>query len=256
MFWDSRVRSLEVQALEPLKAFEEMRGAAYAEDVAVDSVLARLRAIPEYVRLFEDAFGSAGIESSTLGAALAGFQRSLSAMDSPVDRFQRGDRSALTAQEARGMEAFDDAGCDRCHGGPMFSDFRLHAEGVMENPLLAEPDSSRGRFRFRTPTLRNVGLTAPYMHNGMIATLDDVLEFYDNGRSENPNVASGGRRRGRGTTPSVDRSFRRIADMSSQEMADLVAFLHALTDEEFDRTEPTGVPSGLPPGGRIRPGSF
>ena len=58
----------------------------------------------------------------------------------------------------------------------------------MENPLLAEPDTSRGRFRFRTPSLRNVGLTGPYMHNGMLTTLEDVLVFYDNGRSENPNA--------------------------------------------------------------------
>ncbi len=70
---------------------------------------------------------------------------------------------------------------------------RLHAEGVMEHPLLAEPDTGQGRFRFRTPTLRNVALTAPYVHNGMLASLEDLLEFYDNGRSENPNVASGGR---------------------------------------------------------------
>ena len=72
----------------------------------------------------------------------------------------------------------------------MFSDFDLHAEGVRENPKLAEPDAGTRRFRFRTPTLRNVALTAPYMHNGMLATLEDVLRFYDNGRSENPNVLS------------------------------------------------------------------
>jgi len=253
MFWDSRVRSLEDQALEPLKAFEEMRGAAYPEDVAVDSVVVRLQAIPEYVRLFEKAFGSPRIDSEALAVALASFQRSLIAVDSRVDRFRRGENSALTAQEVRGMDSFDAVGCDRCHGGPMFSDYRLHAEGVMENPLLAEPDTSRGRFRFRTPTLRNVALTSPYMHNGMIATLEDVLEFYDNGRSENPNVASGGQRRGREAAPSVDRNFRRVADMGPQQIADIVAFLRALTDERFDRTEPATVPSGLPPGGRIRP---
>lgn len=253
MFWDSRVRSLEAQALEPIKAFEEMRGTAYPEDMAVDSVVRRLQAIPEYVRLFEAAYGSAGVDSKRLAAALAAFQRSLTAVNSRVDRFEQGERSALTAQEVRGMEAFDAVGCDRCHDGPMFSDYRLHAEGVMEHPLLAEPDTSRGRFRFRTPTLRNVELTAPYMHNGMIATLEDVLEFYDNGRSENPNVASGGRNRGTGGMPSVDRGFRRVADMSPQQIEDIVAFLRALTDEDFDRSQPRSVPSGLTPGGRIGP---
>ena len=101
----------------------------------------------------------------------------------------------MNAQQQRGMEEFDDAGCDRCHDGPMFSDFNLHAEGVAEHPLLSEPDSGGGRFRFRTPTLRNVALTAPYMHNGTLATLEDVLDFYDNGRSENPNVSDAGRGR-------------------------------------------------------------
>ncbi len=136
----------------------------------------------------------------------------------------------------------------------MFSDFNLHAEGVMENPLLAEPDTSRGRYRFRTPTLRNVALTAPYMHNGMLESLSDVLQFYDNGRSENPNVSTGGQRRGgRGDPgpPTLDRSFRRVSEMSDRQMADIVAFLDALTDEDFDRTVPARVPSGLAPGGRI-----
>lgn len=137
----------------------------------------------------------------------------------------------------------------------MFSDYRLHAEGVAEHPQLAEPDSSRGRFRFRTPSLRNVALTAPYMHNGTQATLEDVLVFYNNGRSENPNVASEGRRRGRGGPPSVDRSFRRVGDMSESQMEDIVAFLHALSDVGFDRLVPVSVPSGLPPGGSIGPGS-
>ena len=197
MFWDSRVLSLEAQALEPLKAFDEMRGSAYPEAVAVDSVVARLRAIPEYVALFESAFGSGTtIGPQQIGAAIAEFERSLVAMDSPFDRFRAGDASALTPQQRRGMEEFDDAGCDRCHEGPLFSDFDHHAEGVAEHPLVAVPDSGRGRFRFRTPTLRNVALTAPYMHNGTLATLEEVLRFYDEGRSRNPNVVD--RRRGRG----------------------------------------------------------
>ena len=254
MFWDNRVASLEAQALEPIKAFEEMRGSAYPENVAVDSVVARLRAIPEYVRLFDEAFGSAGIDSDRLGDALAAFQRSLVAVNSPWDRYQQGDTEALSPQEQRGMRTFDAVGCDRCHNGPMFSDYRLHAEGVMENPLLAVPDSGRGRFQFRTPTLRNVALTAPYMHNGMLTSLEDVLVFYDNGLSENPNVASRGQRGGRGGRggpPSVDGQFRRVADMTPQQMEDIVAFLGALTDDDFDRTIPMRVPSGLKPGGAI-----
>lgn len=256
MFWDNRVRSLETQALEPIKSMEEMRGHAYPEDVAVDSVLARLRAIPEYSELFGDVFGaSAPIDASNLAAALAAFQRSLVAVNSPFDRFRAGDEDALTEQQQRGIDAFDDAGCDGCHGGSMLSDFSLHAEGVAEHPLLAEPDSGAGRFRFRTPTLRNVALTAPYMHNGMLSSLEDVLDFYDRGRSENPNVLSArrGRRGGGGQGEArVDRRFVGVDDMSDEEMRDIIAFLEALSDEDFDRAIPVRVPSGLPVGGSIQ----
>jgi cytochrome c peroxidase len=260
MFWDSRVRSLETQALEPIKALEEMRGHAYPEAEAVDTVVARITKVSEYVALFQEAFGpGTRVDGPRIGDAIAAFERSLVAMNSPFDRFRAGDFDALTAQQRRGLETFDEAGCDRCHDGPMFSDFDHHAEGVPEHPLLAQPDSGAGRFRFRTPSLRNVALTAPYMHNGMLATLQDVLRFYDNGRSENPNVSNErdrdrGRDRGRNDNAIARLSgqFRRVDNMSQGEMTDIVAFLNALTDTNFDRTIPPRVPSGLPPGGRIR----
>jgi len=260
MFWDSRVRSLETQALEPIKALEELRGHAYPEAAAVDTVVARIREVPEYVALFQAAFGSdTAVDAPRIGEAIAAFERSLVAMNSPFDRFRAGDFDALTAQQRRGLETFDDAGCDRCHDGLMFSDFDHHAEGIREHPLLAQPDAGAGRFRFRTPSLRNVALTAPYMHNGMLPTLRDVLRFYDNGRSENPNVSDArdrGRNRDRGRDDNgiarVSGQFRRVDSMSDGEMEDIIAFLNALTDSDFDRTIPARVPSGLPPGGLIR----
>jgi cytochrome c peroxidase len=256
MFWDSRVRSLETQALEPIKALEEMRGHAYPEAAAVDEVVGRLRKMPEYVALFQEAFGAGTtVDGPRIGDAIAAFERSLVAMNSPFDRSRAGDFDALTAQQRRGLAAFDEVGCDRCHDGPMFSDFDHHAEGVPEHPLLPQPDAGAGRFRFRTPSLRNVALTAPYMHNGMLATLQDVLRFYDNGRSENPNV-SNERDRDRGRRDNavarLSGQFRRVDNMSESEMADIIAFLNALTDTNFDRTIPARVPSGLPPGGFIR----
>ena len=114
MFWDNRMRSLEAQALEPIKAFEEMRGSAYAEDVAVDSAVARLQAIPEYVALFQEAFGpETSISADQLAGALAAFQRSLVAMNSPFDRFRAGDSTALTGEQERGFREFDDAPAPR-----------------------------------------------------------------------------------------------------------------------------------------------
>ena len=122
----------------------------------------------------------------------------------------------------------------------------MQAEGVAENPLLAEPDAGDGRFRFRTPSLRNVAVTAPYMHNGMLVTLEEVLAFYDRGRSENPNVSNRRRRRGDddradeppGPPGTLSGRFRGVDDMTDQQMQDIIVFLRALTDPDFDRTIP------------------
>jgi cytochrome c peroxidase len=258
MFWDRRVRSLETQALEPLKALEEMRGHAYPENVAVDSVLMRLRRIPEYATMFRAVYREVTIDARQLASAISAFERSLVAMNSPFDRYRAGDINALNAQQLRGMDLFDEVGCENCHDGLMFSDFDLEAEGVRENPLLAQPDTGAGRFRFRAPSLRNVELTAPYFHNGMLATLEDVLRHYDNGVSTNPNILDRGPRNGRDDddddrprVPTLSGRFRGVDDMSDQEMADIVAFLKALTDQNFDRTIPARVPSGLRPGGAL-----
>jgi cytochrome c peroxidase len=281
MFWDSRVRSLESQALEPLKAFEEMRGATYPAEVALDSVVARIKGVPEYAALFQEVYGDGDpINAIRIGEAIAAFERTLLALNSPFDRSRVGVPNALNDQERRGQQTFNRVGCGGCHQGIMFSDFQMHAEGVKEHQLVAVPDSGASRFRFRTPSLRNVALTAPYMHNGTLATLEDVLRFYDEGRSQNPNVVEpnvanrgDGRGRGRAGQPvaaapaqgagvvaqvlqrgprvTLDPRFRAVRDMSDDEMADIIAFLKALTDDSFDKTIPARVPSGLTPGGAI-----
>ena len=234
MFWDSRVRSLEEQALEPLKALEEMRGFAYREDEALEVVVGRLRAVPQYVALFEEAFGPGTvIEATHVGQAIAAFERGLLAVDSPYDRFLAGDASAITPVQREGLRVFNRVGCGRCHEGPMFSDYELRAEGVAEHADLPEADVGDGRFRFRTPTLRNAAITAPYMHNGSHDTLENVLQFYDDGQSRTPNVAT--RRVDGDPRPRVDRRFRGVDDMSDREMAAIIEFLGALTDMNFDR---------------------
>lgn len=256
MFWDNRTSSLVLQALEPLKVREEMRGDAFPEEVAVDSIVARLGAIPEYVQLFAEAFGGAGeISPDDLAQAMAAFQRSLVAVNSPYDRYQAGDREAMTEEQVRGMRAFDAASCNFCHNGPMLSDFRLHAEGVAEHPLVPTPDEGAGYFRFRTPSLRNVALTSPYMHNGTIETLEEVLRFYDRRRSENPHVSDQPRRptdiANGATSASLDWDLRFLNDFTESDIGDMLAFFDALTDTDFDRGIPERVPSGLPPGGAL-----
>jgi cytochrome c peroxidase len=256
MFWDLRVRSLEAQALEPLKARDEMRGGAYPEDRAVPEVIDRLNAIPEYRQLFARAFnGRTAVDERNLGRALAAFQRTLVATNTPFDRYMRGDTAALTPEQLRGMERFQSIGCINCHSGPMFSDFARHVLAVPDNPKLSEPDSGvDATYAFRTPSLRSLGATGPYMHNGVFASLPEVINFYQR-------ISRGGGRRGgggaRGINPAVDPDridpLARQLNMRGRGQRDLIAFLGALDDPEFDRTVPESVPSGLPVGGRLQP---
>jgi cytochrome c peroxidase len=214
-------------------------------------VVARLRAIPDYRARFTRVFGGASaVTSVNLSRALAAFQRTLVTTHSPFDRYMRGDSSAMTPLQVQGMNRFARIGCANCHLGPMFSDYKLHVLGVPDNPKLPSSDAGvDNRYQFRTPTLRNLRYTAPYMHSGVIATLDDVIEFYDdvNGR--------GGRRGGRTRNAQVARAdldplLRRLNVNGGRR--DLVAFLEALSDDSFDRRIPATVPSGLPVGGRIK----
>lgn len=259
MFWDVRARSLETQALEPLKALEEMRGRTYPEEAAVEAVVARLDAIAEYRRLFTAAFGGdRAVTAANVGRALAAFQRTLTAANAPFDRYMRGDASAMSASQLIGMRRFERIGCVRCHNGPMFSDYKLHVLGVPDNPALPASDAGAGdrgtgdRYAFRTASLRNLAFTAPYMHSGIFQTIEDVLDFYDD-------VDSRGGRRGRvnnDRNPNVSREeldplVRQLRGVDDDD-EDLRAFLEeALSDPDFDRTIPPRVPSGLAVGGRI-----
>jgi len=254
MFWDSRVRSLEAQALEPLKAADEMRGDAHGGDTAVAAAVARVAAIVEYRDLFRRAFGSNTVTAPALARAIASFERSLVSTDSPFDRYMRGDRQAMRPAQVQGMQAFQDAGCATCHSGSMFSDYKLHVLGVRDNTKLAASDAGAGdTYAFRTPTLRNLGDTGPYMHSGVARTLDDVLNFYNIRRGRGGQGGRGGRG-GRGlvnpnvTPAQLDPLLRRVNVRNLR--GEIIQFLQAL-NSDFDRTIPERVPSGLRPGGAI-----
>lgn len=248
MFWDGRARRLEGQAIFPIRAVEEMRGDAYAEADALDEVAARLRAIPEYVERFSAAFGGpAPVTPSNMAKAIAAFQRTLITPMSSFDRYMRGDRSAMTARQIRGMQQFADAGCVNCHRGPMFSDFKFHTLGLPDNAKLPASDTGlNGTHGFRTPSLRNVSRTAPYMHNGIFVTIQQVLGFYERVQQ------SHGTRSQNAAIP--DRNMAPLLgelDFSSG-VEDIEAFLDAISDGPFDASEPDRVPSGLAVGGRLR----
>ena len=245
MFWDLRAQGLEAQALLPIKTLEEMRGHAYSEEDALDTVVSRLRAVPEYRLLFTRAFGSdAAISAENLGKALAAFQRTLLANNSPFDRYMRGDPGAMTGAQIQGMRRFERAGCANCHSGPMFSDYQLHVLAIPDNRKLPESDQGANQtYAFRTASLRNLAYTAPYMHSGVFRTLDDVLDFYDDARRR-PRNRNVGR-------DQLDPLLRRLRGVDDSE-EEIIEFLSALNDDSFDRTIPTRVPSGLHPGGRIK----
>src|SRR5437879_10848103 len=246
MFWDVRVKSLEKQALEPLKANEEMRGDTYKEDEALASVVAKLQANAEYRSLFAAAFGSAQpVSAENLGRAIAAFERTLLANNSPFDRYMRGEHRAMTEEQVSGMQRFEHVGCIKCHNGPMFSDYKLHVMGVPDNPALpASDDGAEKTYAFRTASLRNLAFTAPYEHNGMLRTTSAGVGSYEAARGaprRNPNVSS----------EKLDPLIRELGDFDEEDV-DLVEFLRALSDDSFDRTIPERVPSGLPVGGRIQ----
>lgn len=246
MFWDMRVKSLELQALEPFKAREEMRGDTYPAEEALDRVVAKVQANAEYRSLFAGAFGGEQpITAENIGRAIAAFQRTLLANNSPFDRYMRGDKSAMTEEQIRGMQRFEGSGCVKCHNGPMFSDYKLHVMGVPDNPNLPESDAGADNtYAFRTPTLRNIEFTFPYGHNGMLRTLRAVVGFYEvtsAGESRNPNVRY----------EQLAPLLRELQNVDEED-TDLIEFLHALSDDSFDRTIPERVPSGLPVGGKIQ----
>jgi len=245
MFWDNRVESLEKQSLEPIKAFEEMRGHAYSQENALKVVVGRLKKIAAYQSMFAAAFKEDNpINITNLGKAIAAYERTLITPNSRFDQFMRGDQSAISESEKEGLDEFIKAGCAKCHNGPMFSDFKTHVLGVPENVKLPKIDSGfNNTFAFRTPTLRNLRFTFPYMHNGSLKSLKEILEFYEDlsnnksGNSAVPEISLDEL----GTSVTVD----------VKNMNQIISFLNSLNDEGFDNSVPQSVPSGLPVGGNI-----
>ncbi len=234
LFWDGRAGTLEEQSLVPLTHADEMGGA----DTVV--MLAELNAIPEYVDLFEGAFGD-GVSLENVQRALAAFERSLVSDDAPFDRYAADNLEALSPAQLRGLALFRSAAlrCFECHvSGTFGSDtFRItgvpDVDGFPHDAGRAAVAADAGDGAFKVPTLRNIVLTAPYMHNGVFSTLEEVIDFYSRGA---------GRQFGNESVDPLVRPF----ELDAQQQADLIAFLTALTDESGLPQIPEAVPSGLP----------
>lgn len=175
-FWDGRAESLEEQALGPIQSKVEM-------NQGLDELESELAAIPGYVTEFESVFGTRP-DRDGIAKALAAFQRTLVTGPSAFDRFLAGDKDALSDEAKRGFELFrGDAGCIECHNGPLLSDGKFYRIGVSfkDEGRAKVTGKKEDRFRFRTPSLRNIAETAPYMHDGSQKTLEDVVTFYFRG---------------------------------------------------------------------------
>jgi len=245
-FWDGRASTLEEQAKQPLLNPHEM---GMTDETAL---VARVSAIGEYQRSFRRVFPRDGITLNTIANAIAAFERSLVSNDAPFDRFTRGNKKALTATQIRGLELFKGkAKCSECHSitrsVSLFTDAKFHNTGIRAKDLTYEALAQRaeearkqtdaaklahdpafsdlGRFlvtrlqkdlgAFKTPSLRDVELTGPYMHDGSLKTLLDVVRFYNQGGNKNP---------------MLDEKMIAL-NLTEKEMNELVDFLRALTSD-------------------------
>src|SRR5439155_3811860 len=238
-FWDGRAKDLEQQAEGPIQDAHEMNQNA-------DELVKELLQIPKYVQLFQETFGGKPEEAVTfrnVTKAIATFERTLLSFNSKFDRYAAGDSYALGDSEKRGLQLFRalKTRCFECHAIPNFSDGSFRVNGV---PDLEGQTHDLGRAKvpgqgpegaFKVPTLRNVALSGPYMHNGRFATLEEVIDFYSKGGGHQfPNQ-----------TLAIDDKIGAF-EITSEEKADLVAFLKALTDTSLLPEAPARVPSGLP----------
>ncbi len=181
-FWDGRAPSLEEQAKGPIANPIEMGN---THEVMIKTV----SGIPGYTEMFQKAFGTSKITLDLVAKAIAAYERTIVTTDSPFDRFVRGDANALTPLEKKGLEIFNGKGhCTACHWGGNFSDGRFHNLGV-EPVAGAQPDNGRydvtknpmDKGAFKTPSVRDAALRAPYMHNGSEKSLEAAVRLYDIG---------------------------------------------------------------------------
>jgi cytochrome c peroxidase len=226
-FWDGRAVDLEDQAHGPLTNPIEMAMPSH------DQVVKNITLIRGYRLFFENTFGTNEVTMKRVAQAIASYERTVLSGNSPFDRYMAGDKDAMSAEAARGMELFNGkANCKVCHAGFNFTDESYHNLGIgMDKP---KPDLGRygitkmevEKGAFKTPTLRNVALTAPYMHDGSEATLRDVVEFYNKGGAKNEWLSE----------------EIKALDLTEQEITALVAFMEALTAAVTNADPPRSLP--------------
>lgn len=210
MFWDGRMETLEHQALGPIEAAGEM-------NMPLNMLMPRLKKVKWYRDTFAKVYGDEGLTKDTLGRAIAAFERTIISDNSPFDRYIAGDAAAMSPSQIRGLSLFNGKGnCIDCHDGPNFTDDSYHNIGVGDDdPGRAAIDGEKSMTgAFKTPGLRNIIFSAPYLHDGSAASLEEVIELYDKGGIKNPHL---------------DKLIKPLK-LTKQEKFDLISFLGALTD--------------------------
>jgi cytochrome c peroxidase len=225
-FWDGRANQLEGQALGPIQNPIEMGH-------TMDACIACLNGVPGYKKQFQAVFGT-DVTADGIAKAIAAFERTVLSGDAPYDRYKAGDKKAMSEAAIRGMDLFfNKAHCSACHSGPNFSDAAFHNIGVSIDKK--EPDEGRkvisklegDRGAFKTPTLREIARTAPYMHDGSQKTLEDVVEHYNKGGIANPQL---------------DEEIFPL-NLTAQEKADLVTFMkEGLASKSYPLVKPPKLP--------------
>jgi len=219
--WDGHFGTLESVATTPIAAPDNM-------NLPETDLLERLSSIGGYVKAFDVAFGKGDITVPKIEQALATFQRSVVSDEAPFDRWIAGDENAIGASAKRGFALFNGKGnCAACHSGWAFTDTSFHDIGVAKNNDIGRgrmfPSSVKLQYAFKTPTLRDIGRRGPYMHDGSLPTLGDVIDLYDRGGIDRP---------------SRDDQIHRL-NLSQNDKAGLIAFLQTLSSE----AKPFAVPT-------------
>jgi cytochrome c peroxidase len=216
-FWDGRAATLEAQSIGPFTNPIEHGFPNY------DVMMAKMNKMPGYRKLFKEAFGDENIKIENVGKAIASFQRTILSGNSPADRFDQGqEEGAISAAAQHGLILFrEKARCTKCHSGFNFTDEKFHNAGIgwdtntvdLGRYMVSKNPEDIGAFK--TPTLREIARSAPYMHDGRFKTLEEVVNFYNQGGIKNPHM-----------DPLVI-----PLDLTDEEKRDLVAFLHTLNGD-------------------------
>ncbi|QND43884.1 c-type cytochrome (plasmid) [Rhizobium leguminosarum bv. viciae] len=219
-FWDGRAPNLEEQAAGPITAAAEMNG-------KLDTAVTEMQGIPDYKKWFDEVFPDKGVTKETMLTAIATYERTVVSNWSPFDRWVDGDEKAVSDSAKRGFELFTGAAyCSSCHTGWNFTDNKFHDIGLPSDDIgryKIDASSPDNKYAFKTPGLRNTLYRGPYMHDGSLKSMDEVIVHYE----------SGGVSR-----PSLDRAMSPFL-LTDQENKDLIAFLGTLTAEKQDIPLPT-----------------